>query len=69
MKKVLIIESRMTRYRVPFYSQLYMALLKEGIQLQVGYSDPLQMEAVRGDSCDLPPEIGLKVRAHWFLGD
>jgi glycosyltransferase involved in cell wall biosynthesis len=69
MKKVLIIEAQMKQYRAPFYAQLYEALRADGIQLKVAYSEPPASESLQKDTCDLPKEYGLKVRAYWLWPD
>src|SRR5258708_12513334 len=66
MKQVLIIESQMNQYRVPFYAKLHQALRAQSIQLTVAYSDPIPSEAIKNDTCDLPQEFGMKVPGHWF---
>jgi glycosyltransferase involved in cell wall biosynthesis len=66
MKKLLIIEAQMKRYRKPFYDFLHTALLEDGIQLQVAYSDPPPDDARKQDTCDLPAEYGLKVNGYWL---
>jgi glycosyltransferase involved in cell wall biosynthesis len=66
MKRVLIIESQMNQYRVPFYTKLHQALSAQSIQLTVAYSDPIPSEAIKNDTCDLPQEFGMKVPGHWF---
>jgi L-malate glycosyltransferase len=67
MKRVLIIEAQIKQYRAPFYERLYAALQDAGMELRVAYSDPSPIEASKKDTCDLPKEYGVKVRAHWLL--
>src|SRR5262249_44399233 len=67
MKRVLIIESQMNQYRLPFYTKLYEALREEGISLKVAYSDPPPLEAMKRDTFNLPLEFGKKVSAYWIL--
>src|SRR6266571_2246355 len=66
MKSVLIIEAQMKRYRAPFYACLSKALRADGIRLTVAYSDPPPAEATKKDTCELPPEYGLRVKGYWF---
>jgi L-malate glycosyltransferase len=66
IKKVLIIEAQIKRYRKPFYARLNSALGKEGVQLRVVYSAPSPSEVQKRDNCDLPREYGLKVKAYWM---
>jgi L-malate glycosyltransferase len=69
MKRVLIIQSQMKQYRVPFFAGLHRALALDGIALRVAYSDPSRREARKGDNRDLPAEYGLKVRGVWMCRD
>lgn len=69
MKRVLIVESQMNQYRVPFYSQLFTALQARHIELRVAYSDPPPSEAIKNDTCDLPREVGVKVEGCWIWED
>jgi hypothetical protein len=64
---VLIIEAQMKQYRVPFYHGLSAALAKSGVALKVAYSDPPASEASKRDTCDLPKEYGVKVKAYWLV--
>lgn len=66
MKRVLIIEAQIKRYRKPFYERLYAALREEGVHLGVVYCAPAPSEAQKQDNCELPREYGVKVRAFWF---
>ena len=67
MKQVLIVQSQIKRYRVPFFEKLHAALVQDGIKLRVAYSDPPTQEAQKGDNQDLPAEYGVKVRGTWTL--
>jgi L-malate glycosyltransferase len=69
MKRVLIIEAQIKRYRRPFYEQLYAALGAEGVQLRVVYSAPAPSEAQKKDNCELPREYGVRVPGYWLAGD
>jgi L-malate glycosyltransferase len=69
MKRVLIIEAQIKQYRVPFYESLHEALSSAGIELRVAYSAPSPVEASKRDSSDLPPDYGVKVKAHWLIPD
>jgi glycosyltransferase involved in cell wall biosynthesis len=66
MKQVLVIESHMNRYRVPFYTLLHKALAEREIELSVAYSDQNSDERPKNDTCDLPVEFGRKVPGYWF---
>ena len=67
MKRVLIVEAQMKQYRVAFYERLYAALSDANIQLRVAYSNPSLKEASKKDTCDLPDEYGVKVKAYWLV--
>lgn len=67
MAKVIIIQSVVKQYRLPFFAQLHDKLSKEGIELIVAYSDPPVAHAVRNDNVMLPPSWGLKVPGHWLF--
>jgi len=64
MKRVLIIEAQIKRYRLPFYLRLHAALAHDGFKLRVVYSDPPAAEAGQQDTCDLPHDFGVKVRGY-----
>jgi L-malate glycosyltransferase len=66
MKRVLIIEAQIKRYRKPFYECLKNALLREDVQLKVVYSAPSPAEERKNDNCDLPQEYGVKIKGYWF---
>jgi glycosyltransferase involved in cell wall biosynthesis len=66
MKRVLIIEAQIKRYRKPFYERLYSALRKEGVQLRVVYSAPAPSEAQKNDNCELPCKFGVKIKGYWI---
>lgn len=66
MPRILIIQAEMKHYRVPFFSKLHEALRQDGIELAVAYSAQNRKQATRGDSAELPPEIGRKVPGYWF---
>lgn len=66
MPRVLIIQSVMKHYRKPFFIQLHRALMNDGIDLIVAYSDPNSMHAARNDGAELPDEFSYKVKGYWF---
>jgi glycosyltransferase involved in cell wall biosynthesis len=66
MPRVLIIQAEMKHYRVPFFTKLHEVLRQDGIELAVAYSAQNRKQATRGDSAELPPEIGRKVPGFWF---
>jgi glycosyltransferase involved in cell wall biosynthesis len=66
MPRILIVQAVMKHYRKPFFTQLHRALMNDGIDLVVAYSDPNSAHAARNDGAELPPEFGCKVKAYWF---
>ena len=67
MKRVLIVEAQIKKYRMPFYTRLRKELSNSGIELQVGYSDPSRAETTKQDNCELPGDYGTKVRAYRLM--
>ena len=67
MARILIIQSNMKHYRVPFFTGLHAALQGDGINLVVAYSPPNRIHAARRDEADLPASFGLKVRGRWIF--
>lgn len=67
-KRVLVVQSQIKQYRLPFYEKLDEALRETGVGLRVAYSDAVGREAAKGDAADLPPELGSKVKAYWLFG-
>jgi glycosyltransferase involved in cell wall biosynthesis len=68
MKKVVIIQAEMKRYRVPFFIGLHNFLQQADIELKVLYSNSNLLHAIRQDSADLPEPVGKKVSGNWFFG-
>jgi glycosyltransferase involved in cell wall biosynthesis len=66
MKRILIIEAQIKRYRKPFYDRLNLALCREGMQLKVVYSPPRPSETQKHDNCELPREYGVKIKGFWI---
>jgi glycosyltransferase involved in cell wall biosynthesis len=66
MPRVLIIQAEMKHYRLPFFTSLHEMLRQDGIELRVAYSAQNRRQATRGDSAELPLEIGRKVPGYWF---
>jgi glycosyltransferase involved in cell wall biosynthesis len=66
MPRILIIQSVMKHYRKPFFTQLHRAMMNDGIDLVVAYSDPNSTHAARNDGAELPNEFGYKVKGYWF---
>ena len=68
MTKILIIQSQVKHYRIPFYTQLHEALAEVGMTLRVVYSEPNKIEELRSDNAELPAEFGVAVPSQWILG-
>jgi glycosyltransferase involved in cell wall biosynthesis len=68
MRKVLIIQSEMKHYRLPFFTKLHAALRDDGIDLTVVYSNSNALHALRKDRADLDPSVGYQVEGRWFFG-
>jgi glycosyltransferase involved in cell wall biosynthesis len=66
MKRVVIIEAQIKRYRKPFYERLHSALSMEGVESRVVYSEPASSEAQKQDNCELPRTYGVKVKGYWI---
>jgi glycosyltransferase involved in cell wall biosynthesis len=66
MPRVLIIQSVIKHYRLPFFNQLRCALMNDGVDLVVAYSDPNSVHAARKDGGELPEPWGRKVKGYWF---
>jgi glycosyltransferase involved in cell wall biosynthesis len=67
--QVLIIQTLIKKYRVPFFERLHSALLSDGIRLTVAYGDPPRKELYKRDNVSLPAEFGIKTRNIWFCTD
>lgn len=67
MPKVLIIQAEVQHYRIPFYTGLYAALQRDGIDLKVAYSNANPQFPLRKGLVDLPPSVGHKVMGCWFF--
>jgi L-malate glycosyltransferase len=68
-KRVLIVQSQMKQYRVPFYEGLFELLKSDGIELRVAYSDPSISERRKKDNSELPKDFSRKVPGYWLLRD
>src|SRR5271165_1403886 len=67
MPKVLIIQTEVKHYRLPFFTGLHAALQRDGIDLKVAYSNSNPVLSLRKDCVELPSSIGSGVAGHWFL--
>lgn len=64
MKNVLIIQRRMTEYRIPMFDALRHRLIENDINLQVVYGAPTTAESTRKDSGNLP--WGIRINNHYL---
>lgn len=62
--RVLVIQRRMTHYRVELFNQMKDNLASLGVVLDVAYGDPTPEEAKKGDAADLP--WGIKLKSIYF---
>lgn len=53
-RRVVIVQRRMTQYRVPLFNLMKPLLEQAGVELMVVYGDPLPSEALKADSGELP---------------
>ncbi len=67
-KSVLIVQRRLTEYRVPLFERLHRQLAAAGIRLQVIYGTPTPAEKMRSDQGSLPWGIPIPCR-YLSLGD
>jgi glycosyltransferase involved in cell wall biosynthesis len=67
MARILIVQSQVKRYRVPFFTGLHAAIQEDGNELVVAYSAPNRIHAARQDEADLPRSFGLKVKGRWIF--
>jgi glycosyltransferase involved in cell wall biosynthesis len=66
MQRVLIIQTQMKRYRVPFFVGLHQLLEADGIQLRIVYSLPSASESAKGDDVPLPNRFSTCVPCYWI---
>lgn len=62
---VVVVQRRMTHYRVPFFSQLRDSLDQRGIKLHVAHGKPTEEERKKGDSGTL--DWAIEVPTHYWL--
>lgn len=53
-RRVLVVQRRMTHYRVDFFEALRRELPRHGLELVLAYGDPTPSEAAKRDGADLP---------------
>jgi L-malate glycosyltransferase len=66
IKKVVIIQRRLTHYRVPVFNQMKSILSDVGVELVIVYGDPTVSEKIKNDTGHL--DWGTYVPCHYFLG-
>jgi L-malate glycosyltransferase len=67
--RILIIQSQVKQYRVPFFEKLYAVLAEDDLALRVAYSDPSPPEACKSDNRDLSAGCCVKVPGYWAFGN
>lgn len=65
-RRVLVVQRRMTHYRVDFFEALRRELPRHGVELVLAYGDPMPVEAAKKDGADLP--WAHRLRTHYVLG-
>jgi glycosyltransferase involved in cell wall biosynthesis len=66
-KRVLIIQRRMTTYRIPLFDKMRARLAQDGITLSVVYGTPMKSEVLRADQDILPWGLRVPCR-YWLVG-
>ena len=66
--RVLAVVANIKQFRVLFYQELAAQLATQGITLRVAYSEPDRTEALKADSAQLSPPLGLKVPCSYLFG-
>lgn len=65
MSRVLVVQRRMTHYRVPFFNALREALQARACELVVAYGEGTASERVKNDAAELPWGQRLSTRYAW----
>lgn len=63
--KVVVIQRRLTHYRVPLFELMREKLAAAGVELMVAYGDPLPAEKLKNDSGELPWAAHLPCHYGW----
>ena len=66
LRPVLVIQRRMTHYRVPFFERLRKEMPNHGCELLLAYGDPTRAEALRNDGADI--DWAQRLRTIYFMG-
>lgn len=61
-KRVVVIQTTLRQYRVPFYRLLRVRLLERGVDLVVGYGEPERKEQSKGDAVTLDWAVRIPTR-------
>lgn len=64
--KVLVVQRRLTHYRVPLFNRMRETLAAAGVELAVAYGNPTREEFVKADSGQLP--WGVHIPTRYWLG-
>lgn len=67
MKRILIIQSLIKQYRLPFFESLHDSLKENNFKLKVAYGEPYGIEKTKSDNVELNENLGHKVKNHWFF--
>lgn len=67
LKKVLIIQRRLTHYRIPFFEALKQEMENSGMKLLLAYGEPTIEEVKKNDSGSI--EWATKLKTTYFFGD
>lgn len=67
-RRVLIVQAVLKHYRQPVFERMEATLAAHGVQLQVAFSSPNPLEALRQDNAEDGGSYGIKVPAYWFFG-
>ncbi|CAN5646478.1 N/A [soil metagenome] len=67
MRRVVLLDAQIKRYRVPFLRQLAAALAPHDISFVVGYSGPTATDHERADTIEIEPELGRELPIATFL--
>ncbi len=66
-RRVLIIQSVLKQYREPLFERMQDTLALHGVDLEVAFSPPNAVEALRGDNAETGGRYAYKVPGHWFF--
>jgi L-malate glycosyltransferase len=61
--------ANLKQYRSALFPMLFSALAPYCVELSVIYSKPNSLESSKGDNIDLPPPLGRRIPALWFVSN